>query len=197
MSQDPTQSSFEAPVAGRLDQLLAKQFSVSANAARRHISEGKVKVAGKRAAKGTWVQAGQRIEVEGLPSRTTESAPVAEPELALQILYQDETLLALDKPSGWPTHPLLPEERGTLANALVARFPECATASDDRREAGIAHRLDIAVALLESAHAQRSGSNVSPHGYGRPSPPRAAASHSSPVGRRTGRPRSVRRSLET
>jgi 23S rRNA pseudouridine1911/1915/1917 synthase len=41
-----------------------------------------------------------------------------------------------------PTHPLRPGERGTLANALVARFPECARVSDDPREGGVTHRLD-------------------------------------------------------
>ena len=51
-------------------------------------------------------------------------------------------LVALDKPAGWPTHPLRRGETGTLASALVARFPECATASPDRREAGFVHRLD-------------------------------------------------------
>src|SRR5262245_36188174 len=41
-----------------------------------------------------------------------------------------------------PTCPLRAGERGTLASALVARFPECAGVGDDPREAGFAHRLD-------------------------------------------------------
>ena len=69
-------------------------------------------------------------------------AVLAEPALPLTVLYQDAALVALDKPAGWPTHPLRGGESGTLASALVARFPECATASPDRREAGFVHRLD-------------------------------------------------------
>ncbi|HME92384.1 MAG TPA: RNA pseudouridine synthase, partial [Myxococcaceae bacterium] len=48
-----------------------------------------------------------------------------------------------DKPAGIPSHPLRPQERGTVANALVARFPECAQTSKDAREGGLCHRLDI------------------------------------------------------
>ncbi len=65
-----------------------------------------------------------------------------EPELPLAVLYADAHLVAVDKPAGVPSHPLHAGERGTLANALVARFPECAGAGDDRREAGLGHRLD-------------------------------------------------------
>ena len=65
-----------------------------------------------------------------------------EPDLPLAVLYADAHLVAIDKPAGVPSHPLHAGERGTLANALVARFPECAGAGDDRREAGLGHRLD-------------------------------------------------------
>jgi 23S rRNA pseudouridine1911/1915/1917 synthase len=43
-----------------------------------------------------------------------------------------------------PSHPLRPGERGTAANAIVVEFPECASAADEPREAGLAHRLDTA-----------------------------------------------------
>src|SRR6478752_6966592 len=49
----------------------------------------------------------------------------------------------MTKPAGVPSHPLQPGETGTLANALVARHPECADAGDDAREGGLAHRLDV------------------------------------------------------
>ena len=65
-----------------------------------------------------------------------------EPDLPLAVLYADAHLVAVDKPAGVPSHPLHAGERGTLANALVARYPECAGAGDDRREAGLGHRLD-------------------------------------------------------
>jgi 23S rRNA pseudouridine1911/1915/1917 synthase len=68
---------------------------------------------------------------------------VPQKELALDVILFDEALVALNKPPGMPTHPLKPGEKGTLASALVARYPECARVSDDPREGGVAHRLDI------------------------------------------------------
>jgi 23S rRNA pseudouridine1911/1915/1917 synthase len=59
------------------------------------------------------------------------------------VLREDGPLIFVDKPSGMPVHPLLPGETGTVANALVARWPELPQASLDPREAGLVHRLDI------------------------------------------------------
>jgi 23S rRNA pseudouridine1911/1915/1917 synthase len=67
---------------------------------------------------------------------------VPEPDLALDVLHADARLLAVAKPAGQPSHPLRPGETGTLANALVARYPECAAVGRDVREAGLVHRLD-------------------------------------------------------
>ena len=64
-------------------------------------------------------------------------------------------------------------------------LPACCSAPNGPAPAGCASTGTVQP-QPDSAHAQRSGSNVSPHGYGRPSVPRAAASHSSPVGSRTG-----------
>jgi 23S rRNA pseudouridine1911/1915/1917 synthase len=60
----------------------------------------------------------------------------------LVVLYEDADLVAVSKPAGIPSHPLRPGEGGTLAEALVARYPECARASIDPREGGLGHRLD-------------------------------------------------------
>jgi 23S rRNA pseudouridine1911/1915/1917 synthase len=49
----------------------------------------------------------------------------------------------VDKPAGVPCQPLSSGETGTVANALVARYPEMATVGDDPREAGLCHRLDV------------------------------------------------------
>lgn len=124
----------------RLDAfLVARGICASATAARRFLTTTAVHVAGRTARKGQQLAAGDRVE---LPAATDAPAVVPEPELALTIIYEDASLLALDKPAGIPSHPLLPGERGTLAGALVARYPECAHASVDPREGGLAHRLD-------------------------------------------------------
>ncbi len=126
----------------RLDQFVARLAGSSVHAARRFIRDGRVSLDGRSASdgkKGQHLSAGQSVAVE-LDGGDAFVTP--EPELPLAVLYADAHLVAVDKPAGVPSHPLLAGERGTLANALVARFPECAGAGDDRREAGLGHRLD-------------------------------------------------------
>lgn len=144
----------------RLDRFVAKIVSsagadvtgaeMSVHAARRLIAEGRVRVDGRRVEagkKGLHLAPGQTVEIEEQIPATTDpaaraGAPVAEPGLPLTVLYCDADLVAVDKPAGMASHPLRAGETGTLANALVARFPECAAAGGDPREGGLGHRLD-------------------------------------------------------
>src|SRR5262249_40298426 len=90
---------------------------------------------------GQRLHAGDRV---GLSARGTSLAAVAEPDAggALAIAYEDEFFVAADKPAGMPAHPLRPGERGTLASALLGRYPEMAGVGYSAREPGILHRLD-------------------------------------------------------
>jgi len=124
----------------RLDQIVARAAGCSAQEARRLIADGRVRVDGALRPKGLLVAAGAAIAIEPIAD---DKRPVPQPELPLVVLHEDAALLGLDKPAGMATHPLRPGERGTLANALVARFPECAAVADDPREGGVAHRLDV------------------------------------------------------
>jgi 23S rRNA pseudouridine1911/1915/1917 synthase len=111
--------------------------------ARRLIDEGQVRIDGRRVRKGDLLRTGARVELRVEPAISDEARrPVPQPELPLEVAYVDDAVVGLVKPIGMPSHPLRPGERGTLANALVARYPECAAASDDPREGGLAHRLD-------------------------------------------------------
>jgi len=126
----------------RLDVFLTRRQVVpSASAARRAVASGIIRVAGHKAKKGMHLQPGDVVElVEGCGQ-----AVVLEPtpDLGLTVLYQDDDLLAVDKPAGIASHPLRAGDGPTVASALVARFPECATASPDAREGGLGHRLDL------------------------------------------------------
>jgi 23S rRNA pseudouridine1911/1915/1917 synthase len=130
-----------ADLAGsRLDAFLVRAGGVaSAGAARRLVEQGAVRVDGRPGRKGQLLATGQTVELDAPPD---EPAVLPDPAMPLVVLYEDAAMVAVNKPAGWPTHPLGPGERGTLASALVARFPECATASRDAREAGFVHRLD-------------------------------------------------------
>jgi 23S rRNA pseudouridine1911/1915/1917 synthase len=95
------------------------------------IAEGSVRVDGRRATKGFVVQPGARVTV---PAQLTLAPNAA---LALTVLYEDALLIAVDKPGGLPSHPLDPRERDTVANFILARYPETAILGG-----GLIHRLD-------------------------------------------------------
>ena len=137
----------EGTSADRLDKVVARLFGVSRGRAMDWIAEGRVRIDGKRAPKGTPVPAGAKISVEKPPP----DQPAPQPDLAIRIVHADQHVIVADKPAGMPSHPLKPGETGTAANALVGRFPELAElwpqqgeglAPPQLREGGLVHRLD-------------------------------------------------------
>jgi len=103
------------------------------------VAGGTVRLNGHRGIKGAVVRAGDNVEVES-PDNLEAIAPDA--ETALEVLFQDPSLIIVNKPGGVPCHPLRPGERGTVMNAVVARFPEVADIGDKPVEGGLIHRLD-------------------------------------------------------
>jgi 23S rRNA pseudouridine1911/1915/1917 synthase len=99
------------------------------------VAEGAVLVNGRPARKGAHVVDGDVVE---LP----EPAPLApEPDTPLRVLYEDADVVAIDKPGGVRGHALDPRQRGTMAAALLARYPELADVAGSLT-AGLVHRLD-------------------------------------------------------
>ena len=139
----------------RLDKAVARLFAVSRGRAMEWIAEGRVRVDGKRAPKGTPVAPGARVSVAMPPP----DQPAPQPELAIRIVHADQHVVVADKPAGMPSHPLKPGEKGTAANALVGRFPELAAVGPAAREGGLVHRLDtdtsglLLAARTDAAHA--------------------------------------------
>lgn len=122
----------------RLDRYLADQVpDLSRSAAQRLIGEGQVTVNGEPARPSYKPRPGEVIVVL-LP---TEESPELAPEaIPLNIVYEDQVLLVIDKPAGLVVHPAPGHPRGTLVNALLAYCPEIAASGDKRP--GIVHRLD-------------------------------------------------------
>ena len=119
------------------------------------IDAGEVRVDGRRAKKGLLLAAGAQVELAVAPPTDEQKRPVPEPERALDVLLVDEALVVVNKAAGLATHPLRVGERGTAANALVARYPECAAVSDDPREgetAGRGRHRQRALRALGRAH---------------------------------------------
>src|SRR5262249_39330718 len=123
----------------RIDVWLAGALELPRARVKELLERGAVRIGGRPPRKGDRTVAGARVEVT---VATEAPRPVPQPELPLEVLYADAALIAVDKPAGLPSHPLQPGERGTVVNALVARYPECAAASADPREGGLVHRLD-------------------------------------------------------
>lgn len=126
----------------RLDRFLVDAVpELSRARVRTMMEQGLVRVNGRRARKGDAVSAGATVELLG-PTPPRDFTPVASPDSTLLVRYEDEALAVVEKPAGVPTHPLKPEESGTLANAIVARYPETAAIGFAKREPGLLHRLD-------------------------------------------------------
>ncbi|MES1208829.1 MAG: RluA family pseudouridine synthase [Pseudomonadota bacterium] len=145
----------------RLDQAVAAMSpGLSVAAARRLIAAGGVRIDGRLARKGDRVTGGQTLEIDDaqqVGQLTAGQRVTPDAAAALTVLAVDEDWVALAKPAGMPSHPLRAGETGTAANALVARFPECADAADDPREGGLVHRLDTATSgVLIAARSARA-----------------------------------------
>ena len=120
----------------RLDRFLADHVpSLSRSQVERLIAQHRVTVDGARSKAGHRLTRGEVVEAS-LPLASL-SRPVAE-SLPLHVVYEDEDLLAVDKPAGMVVHPAPGHETGTLVSAILSHRPDLA--SIDR--AGIAHRLD-------------------------------------------------------
>ncbi|RMG34014.1 MAG: 23S rRNA pseudouridine(1911/1915/1917) synthase RluD [Gammaproteobacteria bacterium] len=120
----------------RLDQALARLFDdYSRSRLQAWIREGRVTLNGRPAAQRDKVAEGDRVALQAEEQDRVECLPQ---EIPLDIVYEDEHLLVIDKPAGLVVHPAAGNPDGTVQNALLyhdgtlARLPR----------AGIVHRLD-------------------------------------------------------
>lgn len=125
---------------GRLDRVLADALGLGRAAVKRAFQRGGVRVAGRRARPSDPAIPGALVAVAVEPPA---GAPAPAPDAPLEVLVEHPRLVVVDKPAGMAVHPLAAGEGGTLASAVVARYPECAGASPDPREGGAVQRLDV------------------------------------------------------
>lgn len=129
-----------ADAGNRLDAVVARRLGLSRGWVRRLLASERVLLDGRPAAKGTILRAGDRIDV--LPFAGPEAGPRANPGLAVRVVRAASGLVAIDKPAGWPVHPLDPDETDTALNALVALHPELVGVGEGGLRSGVVHRLD-------------------------------------------------------
>jgi 23S rRNA pseudouridine1911/1915/1917 synthase len=124
----------------RLDRFLAGLGSWGTRSqVHRLIAEGQVRIDGHLAKPGTVLRAGQRIVVE--PSSRPTHGDVQPQAIPLDVLYEDDWLLVINKPAGLVVHPAPGNWQGTVVNALLHRWRNRAGDLDPLRP-GIVHRLD-------------------------------------------------------
>ena len=139
----------------RLDAFLAAHIAGWSRARlQRLIEDADVLVNGRTAKPSYKLHAGDEIEVDLVAPPATTFAPE---NIPVEVVYEDEDIVVVNKPAGMVVHPAAGTESGTLANALAFHFQKLSTKSGMARP-GIVHRLDkgtsglMVVAKTEGAH---------------------------------------------
>ncbi len=125
---------------GRLDVFLRTKFpAASRGALQRLIEQGHIRINGKPAKSTHSPRAGERIEIRWPEARPAEAQPE---EIPLDILFEDQSLLVLNKPAGLVVHPAAGHEEHTLVNALLHHCAGGLSGIGGVARPGIVHRLD-------------------------------------------------------
>ena len=123
----------------RLDKALTAILSdVSRSKIQTHLDNGLITVNGKKEKASYKLSIGDEIVVEDFPK---ESLDLKAEEIPLDIIYEDDDLMVINKPKGLVVHPGAGNTSGTLANGLKFHSDNLSTINGDFRP-GIVHRLD-------------------------------------------------------
>lgn len=121
---------------------------------RKVVQDGGARVEGEKVKPSFRVRSGQKIEMDLPPP--PDDGPKPE-DIPLTVLFEDDAIIAIDKPAGMVVHPAKGNWSGTLASALAFRFQDLSDVGGPTRP-GIVHRLDrdtsgvILVAKTNAAH---------------------------------------------
>ena len=139
----------------RIDVFAAEAADITRSRAAMLSEEGCITVNGAKAQKNTRLKAGDRVEIL-VPEPVTYNA---EPEnIPLDIIYEDNDLLVVNKPKGMVVHPAPGNYTGTLVNALLYHCGDSLSGINGEIRPGIVHRIDkdtsglLIVAKNDTAH---------------------------------------------
>ena len=143
----------------RLDVFLSRNTGFSRTSCGRLVEEGAVKVCGGEADKNHRMKPGDRVSVVLPELKETDATPE---DIPLDVVYEDDDLIIVNKPAGMVVHPAAGTEAGTLVNALLYRCGDTLSGIGGEKRPGIVHRIDketsglIAVAKNDACHAALS-----------------------------------------
>lgn len=139
----------------RLDALVSELAGITRSAAVRLIGSGAVTLNGKPAQKNTRSLVGARLSWELPPAEPTEATPQ---NISLDIVYEDDDIVVVNKPVGMVVHPAAGNRDGTLVNALLFHCGSSLSGIGGVIRPGIVHRIDkdtsglLVVAKNDAAH---------------------------------------------
>lgn len=142
-------------VGKRLDCLLAEEMDISRSSAQQWLEQGLVIANGKTLTKKDKLKEGTEVQV-AVPDPVAYE--IAAEDIPLEIVYEDEYLLIVNKPKGMVVHPAAGHYSGTLVNALMHYCGDSLSGINGVLRPGIVHRIDmdtsglLIVAKSDKAH---------------------------------------------
>jgi 23S rRNA pseudouridine1911/1915/1917 synthase len=130
----------------RVDTAISRLLGISRSAAAEVCESGGARVGKKILSKSDRVNLDDQLEIEP-PKPPQELKVVATPVDDLQVIYQDDDLVIVDKPAGVVAHPTVGFDGPTVAGALLARGIQLSTSGAQERQ-GIVQRLDVGTSGL-------------------------------------------------
>lgn len=153
----------------RADRYLAEALSITRATAQRWLEQGHITMKGRALAKSARLLANTEITVAPPEPEPCEAVPQAIP---LEIVYEDDDLLVVNKEKGMVVHPAAGNPDGTLVNALLAHCPQGLSGIGGVLRPGIVHRIDkdtsglLIVAKNDRAH-QGLAEQIKEHSFTR------------------------------
>ena len=155
----------------RLDKFISSSddFDLTRTAVQNLITEGMITVNGKKIAKNYVLSGGETVSVE-IPEPVV--LDVLPEDIPIDIVYEDDYLLVVNKPKGMVVHPAAGNYTGTLVNALMYHCKDRLSSINGVIRPGIVHRIDkntsglLIVAKTDSAHLGLAG-QIKEHSFTR------------------------------
>lgn len=123
----------------RLDIYLAQQLEYSRSLLQDWLKQGRVMLSGRQVKASSKVKPGQEILIEVPPLEPAD--PLPDPTIPLEVVFEDEHILVINKQRGLVVHPAIGNPDGTLVNALLAHAQDWSGIRGVQKP-GIVHRLD-------------------------------------------------------